>query len=158
MAEVVQIKGSNELGKIRNPLGVVGLALITLGIYFIVWYYKVNKELAEIGRAHNSDEAGTSPVTSLLAVTLGALVIVPAFVSIYKTWARKQAAARLTGGPEGMEPGLGFLLSILIGPVGHYLLQSDMNKILQHQAGGATAAAIPPQPATIPTQEQAPQQ
>ena len=31
MAEEIQISGTNEVGKIRNPLGVVGLSLITLG-------------------------------------------------------------------------------------------------------------------------------
>jgi hypothetical protein len=135
MAEIVPIQGSDVEGKIRNPLGVVGLTLITIGIYFFVWYYKVNKEFAAIGRARNTDECGTSPGTSLLAVTLGALIIVPPFVSVYKTWDRKRKAANLTGAPEGMEPGLGFLLSILIGPVGHYILQSDQNKVLQAQAG-----------------------
>jgi drug/metabolite transporter (DMT)-like permease len=156
VADLVQIQGSSYQGKIRNPLGVVGLALITLGIYFVVWYYKVNKELAEIGRARNTDECGSSPVTSLIAITFGALIVVPAFVSVYKTWVRKQAAARLTGAPEGIEPGLGFLLSVFIAPVGHYLLQSDMNKILQAQGGAA--AAIPPQPASVAPPEQPQQQ
>jgi drug/metabolite transporter (DMT)-like permease len=142
MAEIVQIKGSEYQGKIRNPLGVVGLTLITLGIYWLVWYYKLNKELAEIGKAHNSEECGTSPGTSLLAVTLGAFVIVPAFVSMYKTWVRKHNAAALVGADETIEAGLGFLLSIFISPVGHYLLQSDMNKVLQAQAGGGQALPL----------------
>ncbi len=112
MAEEVQIQGSPELGKIRHPLGIVGLSLITLGVYWWVWYYKVNKEMAAIGRARGTDECGTSPGTSLLAVTLGALVIVPAFVSIYKTCARLNATERVTGAPEGMEAGLLFLLFV----------------------------------------------
>jgi uncharacterized protein DUF4234 len=145
VAEQVQIQGSAEPGKIRNPLGVIGLTLITLGIYGIVWYYKINKEMAEIGKAHGSEECGTSPGTSVLAITLGCLIIVPPFVSVYKTWARLSAAERLTGTPEGMEPGLGFLLSILLSPVGTYILQSNMNKVLKQQAGGAAVepAAVP---------------
>jgi len=143
MADIVPIQGSDVEGKVRNPLGVVALTLVTLGIYGIVWYYKVNKEFAAIGRARNTDECGTSPGTSVLAVTLGALIIVPAFVSLYKTWVRKQNAARLTGAPEGMEPGLGFLLSILIGPVGHYILQSDQNKVLLAQAGELPQEVVP---------------
>jgi hypothetical protein len=155
VAEIVDIKGSDVQGKIRNPLGVVGLTFITLGIYFLVWYYKINKELAEVGKAHDSEECGTSPVTSLIAVTLGAFIIVPPFVSIYKTWARKRNAERLVGAPEGMEPGLGWLLSVLISPVGHYILQSDLNKMLTHQAGGA--AALPSAQAT-PAAPVAPEQ
>src|SRR5204863_3100721 len=106
MAEEVQLSGTNEVGKIRNPLGVVGLSLITLGIYALVWYDFTQKELAEMGRARNTEELGDSPGTSVLAVTLGALIIVPYFVSIYHAAQRKNAAARLAGVQEGMEPGL----------------------------------------------------
>ena len=146
MAEEVQIQGSSDPGKIRNPLGVIGLTLITLGIYGIVWYYKINKEMAAIGKAHGSEECGTSPGTSVLAITLGCLIIVPPFVSVYKTWARLSAAERLTGTPEGMEAGLGFLLSILLSPVGTYILQANMNKVLKQQAGGAAV-----EPVAVPT-------
>ena len=31
--------------KIRNPLGVIGLTLITLGIYFFFWWYYINREM-----------------------------------------------------------------------------------------------------------------
>jgi uncharacterized protein DUF4234 len=141
LAEEVQIQGSQELGKIRHPLGIIGLMLITLGIYGIVWYYKINKELAAIGKA---DECGTSPGTSVLAVTLGAFIIVPPFVSMYKTWSRLSAAERATGTPAGMEPGLGFLLSLFIGPVGTYILQSNLNKVLQQQVGSSPVAEAAP--------------
>jgi hypothetical protein len=153
MAEPVQIKGSQYVGKIRNPLGVIGLSIITLGIYGLVWYYKTNKELAEIGKAHNTDELGTSPGTSLLAVTLGALVIVPAFLSAYNFCKRLQAAERLTGAPEGMEPGLLFILYVFLSPVAAYIAQSNLNKVLQAQAGGGAglpASASIPQPAPGP--------
>jgi|tagenome__1003787_1003787.scaffolds.fasta_scaffold20797519_3 hypothetical protein len=157
MAEEVQIRGSNELGKIRNPLGVIGLTFITLGIYGIFWYYFVNKELAEIGRANNTDEAGTSPGTSVLAVTLGAFIIVPAFLSIYNTCKRQQVAARLTGTPELMEPGLLFVIWIFVSPVAEYIFQSNQNKALQAQAGAggqipSGQAAAPPPPPPAPEQ------
>ena len=152
MAEPVQIAGTSEQGKIRNPLGVIGLSLITLGIYFIFWYYFINKELAEMGKARNTEELGTSPGTSVLAITLGAFIIVPPFLSFYNTWKRKVAAERLTG-QEGMEAGLGFLLSILIGPVGHYLLQRDLNDVVQAQASGSP---LPPAPPAPPVEQPAP--
>jgi hypothetical protein len=37
MAEPVEIEGSSYQGKIRNPLGVVALGIVTLGIYYFVW-------------------------------------------------------------------------------------------------------------------------
>jgi hypothetical protein len=147
MAETVQIVGTDYWGKIRNPLGIIGLTIITLGIYGIFWYYYLNKELAEMGKARNTDELGTSPGTSVLAVTLGAFILVPPFVSVYRTWDRKCKAEAATG-QVGMEAGLGFLLMILIGPIGMYILQSNLNKVLQTQAAGGSslpsASPVPP--------------
>lgn len=153
MAEEIQIRGSNVVGKLRNPLGVVGLTFITLGIYFFVWYYKVNKEMAELGRARNTEELGTSPATSLMAVLFGwILLLIPPLVSEYKTCARLNNAERETG-RQGMEAGLLFLLWLFVGPVGHYIFQSNLNKVLQAQAGitpepqigaGPTAGMAPP--------------
>ena len=139
MAEAIQIQGSSHPGKIRNPLGVLGLSLITLGIYGVFWYYFVNKELAEIGKAHNTDELGDSPGMSVLAITLGALIIVPAFVSIFKFSKRLQTASGVVGAEPGMEAGLLFVLWVFISPVATYISQANMNKVLQAQAGGAGA-------------------
>ena len=146
MAEPIQIQGSGTEAKLRNPLGVVGLTLITIGIYGVFWYYFVNKEMAELGAAKNTDELGDSPGTSVLAVTLGAFIIVPAFVSLYHTWQRLNVGEWLTG-LTGMEAGLGFLLQLLLSPVGMYIFQSNWNKALQAQAG-----AVDVQPTTQPAQ------
>jgi len=134
MAEEVQIQGTNEIGKVRNPLGIIGLAIITFGIYGLVWYYKVNKELAAIGQAKGTEECGTNPVTSIIAVTLGAFILVPPFVSAYKFCTRLSAAERVTGVPQGMEAGLLFLLYIFLSPIAAYIAQSNMNKVLQNAA------------------------
>jgi len=138
MAEPIQIQGSGTEAKLRNPLGVVGLTLITIGIYGVFWYYFVNKEMAKFGAARSTGDLGDSPGTSVLAITLGALVIVPAFVSIYQSWQRLSAGERLTA-LSGMEAGLGLLLWIFISPVALYLFQSNWNKVLQAQAGGVEA-------------------
>jgi Domain of unknown function (DUF4234) len=159
MAEELQIQGTDERGKVRHPLGILGLMLITLGIYFFYWWFQVNKEMAAIGRARNTNECGDSPSTSLLAMFPGLFIIVPPYVSFYKGSKRVNAAARHTGAQEGLEPGLMLLLYILIGPVAIYLLQSTLNKALQAQAGGA--AQIQPgaaQPAPGPPPQPSPQQ
>ena len=102
MAEEIQIAGTQSTAKTRDPFGVALLTLVTLGIYFFVWYYKVNREMSDLGRARGTAELGDSPGTSLLAVTLGALIIVPAIVSLYNTFQRTQAAAALP--PASGEP------------------------------------------------------
>ena len=156
MAEEIQIRGSSHIGKIRNPLAVIGLTIITLGIYGIFWYYYTNKELAEIGKAHNTDECGDAPGTSVLAVTLGALVIVPAFISAYNFCKRLSAAERLTGAPQGMEPGLLFVLYVFLSPVAAYIAQSNLNKVLQAQAGAPAAMSPPPSAPEVPVATPAP--
>jgi uncharacterized membrane protein HdeD (DUF308 family) len=150
MAEELQIAGSGATAKTRDPLGVALLSLVTLGIYAIFWYYFVNREMADLGRARGTEELGDSPGTSVLAVTLGALIIVPAVVSIYNTFKRTQAAARLTG----VEPLNGWIALIfgLLLTIGLWAyLQSGLNKVWQAQAGEATA--VPAEtPAAAPTE------
>jgi hypothetical protein len=51
MAETVTIGGQSYLK--RNPLGVLGLSVITLGIYFFYWFWKINDEL----RLYKRDES-----------------------------------------------------------------------------------------------------
>ena len=133
MAEEIAIRGSNYPAKERNPLGPLGLSIITLGIYGIFWYYFVNKELAELGKARGTDELGESPGTSVLAVTLGAIIIVPAFLSYWNTWQRHDKARKMFGVQEGIDPVPGFLLTLFIWPAGAYFLQAGQNAVLQAQ-------------------------
>ena len=69
--------------KRRHPVAVWLLPLITFGIYSFVWWYKIN---AEMGRL--DPRRPVSAGTSLLAVTLGAFILVPPYVSIYNTGQR----------------------------------------------------------------------
>ena len=62
-AAAPEISGIVELApgaraKIRSPIWVAVFALITLGIYVVFWWYYVNRELADYGRARNSPELG----------------------------------------------------------------------------------------------------
>lgn len=145
MAEQVQIPGTQAMGKVRNPLAVVALAFLTLGIYFFFWYFYVNRELKEVGEASGTEECGTSPGTSLLAVTIGALIIIPPFFSIYNSFKRLNAAYKLNVGPgEAFDAGLGILLWILLSPVAMYIFQMKMNEVLvPPRAEGATPPVVP---------------
>ena len=89
MAEEIRVHGATV--KIRNPFLVFVWALVTFGIYYVVWDYKVNRELR--------DAAGiaVSPFVALLAVTIGWVIVVPPFVSWYRTFERIQQAQRAAG-------------------------------------------------------------
>jgi hypothetical protein len=147
MAAEVQIEGSQSTAKTRDPLGVALLTLVTLGIYFFVWYYKVNREMSDLGQARGTDELGDDPGTSLLAVTLGALIIVPAIISIYNTFQRSQAAARLTG-VEPLNGWIALAFYLLLGIGFPAYLQHGLNKAWGAQAGG-TVSASEPVPAAV---------
>lgn len=150
MAEEIAIQGAGSNAKLRNPLGVIGLTLITFGIYAIFWYYYINREMADFGRARGTDELGDSPGTSVLAITLGAMVIVPALMSLYNTCKRVEATQRLAGDPNPSSGGLLFVLWLFISPVAEYMIQDGLNKAWQAQAGAAGAQLPPQQAAAAP--------
>jgi hypothetical protein len=157
-AEPVQIQGSDYTGKVRTPIITVALTIVTLGIYGLVWYFKVNKEMAEIGKAKGTEECGTSPGTSLAALVPGFILIIPPFVSYWNACKRLQKSNEVTGGGDTMEPPLLWLLMIFISPVGQYLFQRDMNKALEAQAGGAAAIPAAAPAAAVPETPAAPEQ
>jgi hypothetical protein len=142
MAAEVQIADTGSTAKTRDPLGVALLTLVTLGVYFFVWYYKVNREMSELGRARGTAELGDSPGNSLLAVTLGALIIVPAIVSVYNTFVRTQVAARLTG-VEPLNGWIALAFYLLLGIGFPAYLQSGLNKAWGAQTDRAVVPAAP---------------
>jgi Domain of unknown function (DUF4234) len=141
MAEQVPIQGSPEgaEAKVRSPLAVAVLSLVTLGIYVLFWWYYVNKEMVQYGRSKGTDELGDSPGTSVLALFPGVLVIVPAILTLINTSKRTQVAARLSGRPEGINGWIALILYIVIAPAFFAYLQSDLNKTWEAQAAGAGA-------------------
>ena len=139
MAEEVQIQGAQSTAKIRSVVWVIVLPLITLGIYAFFWWYFIHRELRDYGRAKGTTELGTSPGTSLLAVTLGALIIVPALVSIYNGFKRVQAAQRLAG-LEPLNGWIGLVLFIVFSPALMGYMQSGLNPVWQAQAAQTQGA------------------
>jgi hypothetical protein len=141
MAQLVPIEGAGSFAKIRSVVWVIVLEIITLFIYGLFWWYFIHRELRDYGRAKGTTELGTSPGRSLLAITLGALIIVPALVSFFNGFKRVQAAQRLTG-IEPINGWIGLILFIVFYPAFMGYMQSGLNPVWQAQA-----AAAQPQPA-----------
>lgn len=143
MAEEVAIAGTGSTAKLRNPLGVVGLSLITIGIYYVFWWYFINREMADYGRAKGTAELGDSPGKSTLALFPGALVIVPAIWTTVTTFQRVQAAQRLSG-QQPLNGWLALVLYVVISPAFYAYLQSGLNatwKAVGAQPEGQAAIA-----------------
>lgn len=132
MAEELQV-GSTRV-KIRNPFGVFALAIVTLGIYYLVWYYKVNRELRD------AEGIDVSPVVALLAITIGWLIIVPPFLSWYRTFQRLQQAQQRAGLTSEVNPILGFILYVValyFLPVELLYAQDELNKLWRVRSASA---------------------
>ena len=169
MADIVPIQNSSGEAKIRSPWAVAIFSFITIGIYFVFWWYFINREMRDLGEGTgNQEELGDSPGTSVLAVTLGALVIVPALVSLFRGTQRVQAAGRVVGRPDTLNGWIALILYLLLFPAFAAYLQSDLNNTWAAQSGSATeslgelpgdsAATPPPPPPPPPPAQETPGQ
>jgi heme/copper-type cytochrome/quinol oxidase subunit 2 len=100
--------------------------LITLGIYFFVWYYKVNREAREL-----DSRIDVNPAVSVIAVLFGWIIIVPPFVSIYRTGDRIAKMQRAAGLEVTCIPVLGLLLTFAFHLESLYY-QYELNRIWAH--------------------------
>jgi len=124
VAEQLRIGGTTV--KNRNPFLVFVWSIVTLGIYYLVWYYKINRELRDAGGID------VSPVVALLAVSIGWVVVVPPFFSWYRTFERIVAAQRAAGTHGEASPILGFILyviAVFMLPVEVIYAQDELNKL-----------------------------
>ena len=140
MAQQIQIAGAGATAKVRSPVAVAILSLVTLGIYTIFWWYFINREMADYGRALGTKELGDSPAKSTLALIPGGLIIVPAIWTIVTTFKRIQAAQRLSG-QAPINGWLGLVLLVVISPAFYAYMQSGLNSAWKAQAVAPEAAA-----------------
>ena len=136
MAQEVQIPGAGTTAKIRHPLGVIGLSLITLGIYGLFWWYFINREMADLGQANGVPELGDNPVLSVVALSIGSLIIIPPFVTWWRTAKRVETAQNRVLGSNNFSPVLVFVLIFipLVGLISIYLIQSNLNQVWERGA------------------------
>jgi hypothetical protein len=126
VAQQVQLAGTSSTARIRNVVAVGVLSVVTFGIYVVFWWYSINRELADYGRAQGTNELGDSPGLSTLALFPGALVVVPALWTTVTTFQRIQTAQRLAGRPP-INGWLGLLLYLVFPPAFFAYMQSGLN-------------------------------
>ncbi len=150
MADTVQIGNAGHTAKIRHPVAVPVLSFITLGIYYVYWWYQVNREVVDLGRARNVTGLGDNPTISALAVFPGVLVIVPPFFTLYNGVQRFQRAQQATLGESTLNGWIVLVLvvaSFIVGITAFITpgyIQAELNKIWEREsrlgieAAGAT--------------------
>jgi hypothetical protein len=99
--------------KVRRPWLVAVFSVVTFGIYGAVWYYRVNREMRDFGLAHGDDGlAQSSPTRSVLAITIGGIVVVPELVSYVRIVGRLREVERIGTGETRSGAGL---IALLVG-------------------------------------------
>lgn len=132
------------------------LTVVTLTVYWYVWYYKINDE----ARRYLRDET-IKPWVSVVAIFPGfLLLLIPVLVSAYRTGQRIKRMEEQAGIAKTARPAVGFLLFfltiitllLLLGG-GAYYYQQHLNAIWAAAAGGpdtggagAVAQTVHPSP------------
>jgi hypothetical protein len=115
---------TGRAGKTRN-IWLVWLVwpFITLGIYHLVWWYKINREARDF-----DENIKVEPVLSLLALVPGAVIIIPPFVSVYRTGERIGQMQEDAGMERSCNGWIGLVLSFFLSLHALYY-QSELNHI-----------------------------
>jgi hypothetical protein len=113
MAYDINIGQAQATVRVRRPWAVALLSIVTLSVYSVVWYYKVNREMRDYGSAGGDNKlAGSKPVRSVCAVTIGNWLVLPALVSYVRMVGRVQRVERIASGESR---GGGGLIALLVG-------------------------------------------
>ncbi len=128
---------TGRTGKTRNIVLVwLVWPIITLGIYHLVWWYKVNREARDF-----DPRIEVNPVLSVLAITIGALIIVPPFVSIYRTGERIAQMQEAAGMQRSCNGVLGIVGAFVFGLQALYY-QYELNRIWAHLGSPAEGSTV----------------
>jgi len=109
-----------RVGKVRNPWAVWIFSLITLGIYYLYWYFKTNTEV----KAYNPSievEPGIA--------TFAQIIPIANIISFWNFGGRINRVEEKAGTSERTSPIVGLLLQIFILGTGVVYYQMQLNKI-----------------------------
>jgi hypothetical protein len=110
--------------KRRNPVVTwIVWPLITLGIYHLVWYYKIHHEMGTFDPRRHVPDVG--PL--LVLILLGWTVIAP-LVSYYNCGRRIENSQRAAGLTPTCAPLVGMLLMLVLG-LGTLYYQVELNRV-----------------------------
>ena len=142
MAYEMNIRGTQDKVKIRSPWAAALLPLVTLGIYHLVWWYRINREMRDYGQAKGYD-LGQNPTNSVLALFPGGLIIVPALITYWRGTKRVQGASSIAG-QEPLNGWIAILLYVLLSPGLWAYIQVSLNKVWEAEADPVPGGELPP--------------
>lgn len=99
--------------KNRNPIFVAILSLVTLGLYYLYWFYSTRTEINELNKTNDS------PILWTI------LLFVP-IVNFYVMWKHYGDLSKATKGSANAV--MLFVLNLILFPVALYMAQVELNK------------------------------
>jgi hypothetical protein len=142
VAYELQLRENNADVKIRSPWAAALLPFVTFGIYHLVWWYRINRELRDYGRAKSYD-LGQNPTNSTLALFPGGLIIVPALITYWNGTKRVMGASRVAG-REPVNGWIALVLYLLLAPAFWAYLQVSLNEVWRQEATPKPGQELPP--------------
>lgn len=131
MAYEMRIPGSEQRAKVRSPWAVALLPIVTLGIYHLVWWYRIHQEMKAFGESRGYD-LGRNPLNSLLALFPGGLIVVPALISYWRGTVRVQGTEALAD-REPLNGWLVLVLFLILPPGFSAYLQVALNRVWEQE-------------------------
>jgi Domain of unknown function (DUF4234) len=138
VARKLEVRGAGTV-KVINPWVAFTLAIVTFGLYYVLWYGIRNSELNDFGEAIGEGEnpLHVSPFVALLAITVGGILIVPPFVSQWRFYKRIGRAQELVG----LDARISHVTGILLFTLAFFLLpfeiayaQHHLNRLWEREA------------------------
>jgi Domain of unknown function (DUF4234) len=146
VARKLDVPGAGQ-AKVINPGVAFLLALVTLGLYYIFWFGIRNSELNDYGESFRGDEnpLQVSVFLAIVANTIGALLIIPPFVSQWRFYKRIGRAQQLAGMENRISHVTGFLLylvALFLLPFEIPYAQHHLNRLWEHVAAERDKARL----------------
>ncbi|MDX3184313.1 DUF4234 domain-containing protein [Streptomyces sp. NPDC049952] len=124
--------------KRRGPVAVwLGLPLVTLGIYQLVWYYKIHKELQQFDRRQTLNPGGSV----LVLIFLGWTLIAP-LISFRNTGRAIAEAQRAAGLQVTCSPATSMWLVFVFG-LNTWYMQRQLNLVTDAYPGVTEGTQVP---------------
>lgn len=126
------------IGKRRN-IFLVWLIwpLLTLGIYFLVWTYKINRETRDF-----DPRVDVKPFWSMMSMLIGWVLIVPPFLSTFRLGQRIAQDQAAAGMRVSCNAWIGLVL-FFVGGLSALYYQNEMNAVWQNYGTPPEGTVVP---------------
>src|SRR6266508_3866072 len=106
----VLLDDHGAIAQVQSPssVGTLSFASLFLLLYYplavVPWWYRINRELRDLGRARGVESLGRSPALSAVAFLGATLYGLPALITVYRTCRRIRTAQQLVGVADRLKP------------------------------------------------------